>query len=277
MSEETEPVLRRIMELRRRIDARKEIIDYLETVQMVKRSETTLSHEELMIADKIYQSDQYTIRALKGWQTRNQREIDELTKLHPPPPPYKYIQLSVTFSIDTNEGHEPMFAEVTCQTLMSTGARIEVIKRRAHRIVNAAIKLFFMLFDAFKCLKKTNRAFWGEDIYDPLIKGAIWIQKYAEIVEEQFMDNTLLAFKELDCFDRPIDEFSTRKAIIKIGLEYHYATKEMAPEYPTIFALIEKGTSAEATGDWIVERKIQLSHKTDVSILQLLDIGVEWE
>ena len=272
--EEYEPVMRKIMWLRERIAEREEKIKFFETLMLATRQETGLSHRELMTVDRAYRSNYYRIMAFKRWQKHDRKLLEELKKI--PPPPIRYLKLAITFSIETGGGHEPMFAEVTCETVMSTGARLEVIRERSRRIANAVIKLFWILFDAFKCIKKEKKQLWGAKEFDDIISWAMWFQKYADVIEETNMDNFFKAILEKECLKRNPEDYATYEAIIKIGIEYHYATKEMAPEYPTVHALIEKG-KVKGVYDWTPECNLIIAHKTDIDLPKILGIGIEWE
>jgi hypothetical protein len=161
---------------------------------------------------------------------------------------------------------------VTCDTIVDPEANIEQL---TYRIVNATIKLFWICFDSFKDILIDYRAFWGAKEYDDLLKDAIFVQKYAEKVTEEWMDKLIKRLIRHGAFQREPDEYATRQAIIKIGVEYQSATDQQEPLYPTVHTLIEKGRSAEQKGDWIIERTIIIAPETDVNILKLLQMEVE--
>lgn len=273
-----EPILRMIRLLKERIKARLDTIEYLDTILRIRREETGLSHAELMVIDGTYRGTFYSIRAFRGWQTRDQRRIDELEKVIPP---YRWYRIIVTFSIETEtellrgadkQTASPFYAEVTCDTVIGVDVESgEVIKR----VSNATIKLFWIVFDSFKCITDDKRDLWGAENYDKILKRAIFFQKYATTVFEEAMDNFFKGIIELGCLARMPDEYVTRQAIIKIGVEFHYAPEEAEPKYPAVNVLIEKGRSKETKGEWTIEKEIIIADKTDVDILRKLGIGVE--
>jgi hypothetical protein len=90
------------------------------------------------------------------------------------------------------------------------------------------------------------------------------------------MDNFIKELKRLGCFEeREPDQFVTRQAIIKIGVEYEYAAEEAEPKYPLVYLLIEKGTGAKKKHDWVLCAKIEIADETDLNMLKLLDMKYE--
>ncbi len=237
-----EPILRRIRELEERMRTRAETIEYLESIQKITREEhPELTHMELMVMLPTYRHTAYSISALKGWQTRNRKEIKELKDIIPP---YKFLRLIVTFSIETGTGHEPLYAEVTCDTVIGLDETVAL-----DRILNAVIKLFWIMFDVQKALKDIeylkDTSKEAKEIYDFVVKRKIYFQKYATEIYEAAMDNLLKIIIELDGIARDSEEYVTCQAIIKIGVEYYPAPEGAKPRYPDVHVLIEKGTSAD--------------------------------
>jgi len=270
--EEYEPIIRRIRELEEFVRRRQDTIDYLKTVLEVRRTETGMTHEQLMVADPTYRHTFYAIRSLEGWQTRYRRLIEELKKVVPP---IEFLRVILTFSIETGEGHEPFYAEVTCDTVIPAEMPEETKSELVERIANAVIKLFWIIFDALKDVTKDKQELWGKEAYDKVLKRVIFFQKYAKEISETAMDNLLKMIRELGGLLRSPEEYVTQQAIIKIGVEYHYAFKEAEPKYPIIGILIEKGTSPATKGDWVIEKRIIMADKTDVNILEILEIRLE--
>jgi len=272
MSEEYEPILRRIRELEERIATRQETIEYFEEILRVRREETGLSHIELFHIDPAYRRTVYAIRALRGWQTRDRKEIEKLKKLIPP---IKALKLTITFSIETGRGHEPFYAEVTCQTIIPIDTSREQQTEIVNRIINAVIKLFWILFDTWKDVTKDKRDLWGAKAYDTILRRGIYFQKHAKTIYEEAMDNFLKALIKLGCLSRDPEEYVTTQAIIKIGLEVHPASPEDEPKYPTVNVLIEKGRSEETKGEWIIKKQLIIAPKTDVNIMEILEMRTE--
>ena len=268
--EEYEPILRRIKELEERIKKRAETIEFLETRLSVTREEhPEYTHAELLRIHVPYRRDFYSMRAFKGWQTRDEKEIEELKRIVPP---YKFLRVVVTFSIETGTGHEPFYAEVTCDTVI----KAEEIAA-TDRIMNAVIKLFWILFDIQKALKdlewlKESPKREEKEIYDFIVKRKEFFQKYATEIYEEAMDNLLKVIIKLEGIARDPEEYVTCQAIIKIGVEYYPAPEDAEPKYPKVHVLIEKGTSAEAKGDWVIERTLLMAAETEVDMLTILDM-----
>ena len=271
MSEEYEPILRRIRELEERIAARQETIEYFEEILRVRREETGLSHIELFHIDPAYRGTVYAIRALRGWQTRDREEIEKLKKLIPP---IKALKLTITFSIETGRGHEPFYAEVTCQTIISADTPREQETEIVDRIVNAVIKLFWVLFDIQKALYDLEHL-KGTSEYDYMVKRKMQFQKYFKKIYEEAIDNLLKMIKNKGGLKRDPEEYVTTQAIIKIGLEVHPASPEDEPKYPTVNVLIEKGRSEETKGEWIIEKQLIIAPKTDINIMEILEMRTE--
>jgi hypothetical protein len=242
--------------------------------------------------DRAYRGTAYAIRALRGWNTRDRRTIEELKKLMPP---LKALRMMMTFSIETGAGHETFYAEVTAETVMAADLTVERRREVSDRLMNAAIKLFWIIFDANKCITKDKRQLWGEEVYSRLRDFKNFIQYQAvksispediprmhEILKahppvamESAMDNFIRALRHLGCFERVLDEFVTRQAIIKIGVEYQYAAEEEEPKYPLTYLLVEKGRSRETKGEWIFTAKLQVADITDLNMMEILDMKYE--
>jgi len=270
--EDLEPILRKIREFEERIRIRAETIDYLESIQKITREEhPEFTPMELMIMLPTYRHTAYSISSLKGWQTRDRKSIEELKIIIPP---YKFLRVLITFSIETGTGHEPLYAEVTCDTVIGLDEPAAV-----DRIMNAAIKLFWIMFDVQKALKDIE---WLKDssreakeIYDFIVKRKIYFQKYAKEIYEEAMDNLLKVIIEFDGIARDSEEYVTCQAIIKIGAEYYPAPEEAEPKYPKVNVLIEKGTSAEKKGDWVIEKVLLIAPETEVDMLKILNMRYE--
>ena len=271
--EEYEPVLRRIMELEGRIKTRAETIAFIETRLAVTREERPqYTHADLLRIYPPYRRDFYAMRSFKGWQTRDRKLIEELKKVIPP---YKWLRIVITFSIETGRGHEPFYAEVTCDTVVGAEETVAV-----DRIVNATIKLFWIMFDVQKALYdlgwlKVSEKKEETEIYDFMVKRKIFFQKYAEEIYEEAMDNLLKVIIKLEGLARDPEEYVSCQAIIKIGVEYYPSPEEAEPKYPKVHVLIEKGTSAETKGQWTIERVLLIAPETEIDILKLLAMRYE--
>jgi hypothetical protein len=297
---ENEDIYRRISELEEYIEAlRDRIRDREERIRVEEATLTMLEErspgltfrERMMIPG--YASTFYTIRSLRGWQTRDIRELKELEaeleRLKRELPPYRKLKVSITFSIDTGTGKEPFYAEVTCETIIDADKKYLV-----RNIANAVVKYFWVMFDYQKALKdlkhlKTGSALQRET-YSRLVSRMAFIQRVATIrirspenwidevrklpyeVREDYIDKTLKTIRDAGGFRRNPDEYVTRNALLKIGVEYFIAGDEDEPKYPLVYMLIEKGRDAASKDDWILAAKLRVADSTDIDIFEWLDM-----
>jgi len=190
----------------------------------------------------------------------------------------KFLSVFLTFSIETGLGHEPFYAEVTCNSIMTSDLPEAEIDERIRRIVNGTLKLFFIIFDGNKIVRTAK----GEHDEDWLVRTLMYLQKYANPVyegkeprrgEEQVggMDGFLeMLMDRIEARDP--DEFVTKEALIAIGIEYE-SSAEFEPEYPRVHVEIEK-TRKRHYHD---ERDIILAPSTDVWIDRILGMVISFE
>lgn len=294
LEEEHEALMREKSELEERIRRRAETIRYFEDILGVTRAEhPALTHRELMIRFPAYRGTFYSVRSLRGWQARNRKRIEEIEEVVPP---HRWVRIVITFSIETGEGHEIFFAEVTCETVIPE-EETPAIKR----IVNATIKLFWTLFDVQKALydlSAEQREFRGlkpipKADYDEIVRRKEFIQKHATIdvdvkkwiealeahpleVRETYMDRLLRVIIGHGGLEREPDEYVTVEALIKIGVEEPKPAPPTAePKYPMVYMLVEKGKSAETKGEYTLGAKLLVAPETDVDILEKLKMKYE--
>jgi len=195
----------------------------------------------------------------------------------------RYLKTILTFSIDTGAGHErPFFAEVTCDTTTQAGIEDEEILRR---VVNAVLKVFFIVFDADKVVKTAEK----EKDPDWLIKYKVYLQKHADPIHEVEYRTVFIGGRRervrrgMDGFleilmDRILDAiaingveyFVTREAFISIGVEYGEANHDY--EYPTAHVIIEKTRPSR----YAIERTLVIAPSTDIWIDDILDIAINY-
>jgi len=265
--ETEEAIVRRIMELEARNRVRRETISYfgdmyrgfeLEYYRAVEAADWVT----MAVRSVDMRRAALSIRALRGWVTRYVRRIEELWRMIRKPPPFMRVVL--TFSIETGEGNEPFYAEVTVETLIDRVTPADTRESMIDRIANAAIKLFFIHFDGTKVTVK------GEPLRARL--PGFWMR--TTITEEQ-MDGFLAELIRADRFDRPPDEYLTRQSIIKIGVEYELARKEEGYEYPNCEIIIEiakqKGQPLKA----VIRKILVIAKETVINILEILEIVLE--
>lgn len=257
-----EAVVRRIDFLRDRIKKREGIIVYLEaTIKYYRETHPELTHRELMYIQD-YAEAFNSLRSYRGWQTRDQKEIERLEKQLPP---YKYKQLRLTFSIETGTGHEPFLAEVTVTTIIEKEKDED---EYVERIVNASLKYFWITFDANKDITKDHRELWGIEIYNSM-KSELEMLRRSRTLKEEQIDSFLDKLIQLGGLSRPPDQYVTKEAIQKIGIEPSVPVDEsMEPKYPEINVFIEK----KKIGYYKTEVNIIISEKTEIDLLERLEI-----
>ena len=267
MSEDYEVIMRRMRELEERIKERetsiKEVQYHLERIRELL---PYMTHEELLRTHEEYRHLWYSLRSFRGWQTRDIEELEELSKMIPP---YKFERIRLTFSIETGVGHEPFLAEMTCNTVIPREMdEDEVIER----VCNAAVKYFWILFDAWKDVTNDMEVLWGRDEYSKIKRRIIFFQKYAKEVYEEGMDEL---FKWLERHGVPAkspEEYVTHQAILNIGVETPTPAPETAePKYPRFEMFIEKKIKDEFQKTVTVN----LAEETRINILEKLGIVLE--
>jgi hypothetical protein len=263
---EYEPVLRRTRELEAKIrDAEGKIKAEEEIMPTIAARYPYFTPREVLLVDAEYRTYYFSRLSLLGWIKKWKEMLAELRKVIPP---VEFHRIILTFSIETGRGHSPFFAEVTCDTVWDARIPVEEENNRIRRIINAAIKIFWVCFDVWKDLIDDMRELWGAEVYDPLFKKAEAIQKGIRYMDEEWLDEYYKALIKLGCLTKPVEQYVTQEAIIKIGLEVFPATREAKPRYPEVNVTIEKES-------WVIERKIIIADKTDIDILELLDMEVE--
>jgi len=184
----------------------------------------------------------------------------------------EYMQIELTFSIDTDVGHEIFEAEVHAETTFQVGMDETEIARR---VVNAILKLFFIVFDGFKVV------YVKKDVKDPdwLIRLLIYLQSHNfdpayEKGPKEGMDGFLSIvmdrIKDKIAAYGP-DYFLTRESFLSIGIEYGKA--EFLYEYPNVHVLIEK----TRRGRYTVERTVIIAPSTSIYMDDLLEMPIGYE
>jgi hypothetical protein len=226
--DEYEPILRRIRELEERIREREEFIKTMQEAYRLYETEyyTAIRERDYEATIKAFVTMSRimeTIRATRAWITRFRRMIEELRRAIPP---YKE-RMHMTFSIDTSRGKEPFFAEVTLETILKT-MPIEERRTLESRVVNAALKFFWIHFDGFKDVHR------GEPLFPWLLR----LVKHPDRIEEEEMDRFLLKCVDAGKLQRNPDEYVTTQATIKIGVEYYPTSEDVT--YPEVRITVEK-------------------------------------
>lgn len=171
------------------------------------------------------------------------------------------LKLILTFSIETGKGHEPFYAEVTCDTVLPELVQPRSIEesRYLKRIVNCGLKVFWIHFDGYKVVLK------GMDRLQRAMKR--WME-FTTIFYEEEMDEFLTGIEELIKARDP-QEYVTTEAIITIGVEYEVVTTPY-PEYPRVHILIEK----VRTGRWTIDKEMIISDTTNIWLDEWLGIMI---
>jgi len=218
---------------------------------------------ELIRQEAVFRVDQTRPTLLRLYIRRRYITIDIL--------PYTILErivelmLRLTFSIETGKGHEPFECEVTCESILPT---TDEAQRGYYlrRIVNAVIKYFWVVFDSFKDIRPAKGIAEGSPM-ERALKWAIWLQKYADPIEEENVDMFLELMMKLGAFQRDLDEYVTHEAVITIGVEYE-ATIRTQPAYPNVDVYIEKTRVRR----FHLKRRLIVADTTDINILEILDI-----
>lgn len=188
----------------------------------------------------------------------------------------EYLRVFLTFSIETGAGHEPFYAEVTCDSVILPELSEDEQRAIIRRIVNGVLKLFFIIFDGNKVVST------AKERKDPdwMIRTLMYLQRYADPVyegrpldvDEQRggMDGFLDIVDERIKL-RPVDEFLTRESVITIGIEYESAT-DMIYGYPYVHVVIEKVRVRK----WHQKRTLILAPTTNVWMDRTLNMVITW-
>jgi len=146
------------------------------------------------------------------------------------------LRIILTFSIETGGGKEPLYCEVTADTSISGLLSREKVKEIAMRIVNAVLKLFYVVFDVNKDFPKD---LW--EIYREIgsrIKHVRALLKKQGTIHESLLDFILTGIEHVTgVLTRPFEEYAVTMKILKIGVEYAEAKQIV---YPRVRVQIEK-------------------------------------
>jgi hypothetical protein len=258
MSEDIEVLIRKykskIRELRRKLKATEKQMKEIAKLYPDK------TEDEIMRIDPWYRGFYYSRLAFLKWIGEYENKLKELMMR------LKVFEFRITFSIETERSHGKNIvtvAEVTASTLCR---RLGAIRR--HRIVNACLKLFWIIFDAFKDLTKDKRILVGSEIYDDLMRRVRFVQRRAKRIREEYLDKIISdMIRYMGSFVRPREEYFTHQSIIKIGIE-ELAPSEDIPKYPRVKILIEK----KEPSYYSRELTVRISRKTAIDILELLEM-----
>jgi len=261
MSEDVEVMIRKyeskIAELERKLKVTKEQMKEIAKLYPGK------TEAEISKIDPWYRGFYYSKLAFLRWIGEYRKKLEELMKK------LVAVEFRMTFSIETGTSHGKAVLTVAEVTASTVHRKFDEIK---YRMLNVCLKLFWILFDAFKDLTKDKRVLIGEKIYDNLLKRVIYVQEGAEMVYEEFLDRIINdMMRYMGSFKRPSEEYFTHKSIIKIGVE-KLAPSEKAPKYPDVEIFIEKTVPTYYSKKCIVK----VSDVTYIDILGLLGIEVEW-
>lgn len=182
----------------------------------------------------------------------------------------KLLKVYLTFSIETGAGHEPFYAEVTCDSVVPPDLSEKVLQEHVRRIVNGVLKLFFIIFDGNKLVTTAEK----EKDPDWLIRTLMYLQRYADPINESDEKGGMDGFIDMMAdriYARSLDEFVTRESVITIGIEYE-STADTMYEYPYVHAVIEKVRVRK----WHQERVVVLAPSTVIWIDEMLHMVITW-
>ena len=197
----------------------------------------------------------------------------------------KFLKIYLTFSIETGAGHELFYAEVTCDTVVKPDLIASERQEIVRRVVNAVLKLFFIVFDGLKVVKTAEK----EKDPDWLIRLLIYLQKYADPIYERgpregmdgFLDMMMERIRarppdeyvtresQIDVMVKP-KKFATEEAIITIGIEYEAA--DLGYEYPYVHVDIEK----VRVRHYHIERTLVVAPATSIWMDEILGMVITW-
>lgn len=272
MNEDFEPLIRFYQS---KYDEMRTKVRQLESL-MKDMEETTGKNKSELMHEPLYRSTHYSWMSHKRWEIYYKEKLEELMGT---------IKVSIlpsrlTFSIDTNKSHgrhTDFFAEVTAITNVEHESEYEAIER----IINACLKLFWVVFDSYKDLKKDYKNIWGTEQYNKLLRMSMAISKKATVIEESNLDYFIKSmiltgsFKckgDIGCPEyitrSSLDYYVTREKIIKIGSE-RLVQEKQALNYPEVYIRIEvKGRGI------IKECKLIIAETTEIDMRYLLGMDV---
>ena len=257
-----EEILRQITYLEEKAEAFEERIEELKAMeQMYKEEYKYAPAKEKTKIISYLRRIWGAIGANMRWAREYREKAEKLRKLIPP---IKYVEISMTFSIETEKGHQPIYCEVTCRTVVPYGLEKGEEREIWRRVVNAVLKMFYLHFDVYKdAPKKSDLGRWATHIMRKTI------------ITENELDRLIRAIMRIGGLKRPREEYLTYQSIIKIGVERLYAI-EAEPEYPEIKVIIEKGPKKDAT-EPIIEKTLIASDSTLVDLAEHFGILGKWE
>jgi len=245
-----------------------------EQMKEIIKSYPGKSELEVMRIDPWYRGFYYSRLSLLRWLKVYKTKLEELKKK------LGAFMYRITFSIDTDVSHGryTMFvAEITASTIHT---KFEAVM---YRIVNACLKLFWVVFDSFKDLQMKlvdKRKLIGSETFDKLLSKAIFMQKHATEIDETFIDSFIKdMIKHVGSFGtfrygsvaivREPEHYLTHETIIKIGVETLPPAIGVS-KYPKVDVEIEKVVPS------VFEKKclLNIAPSTDVDIIKLLGMEV---
>ncbi|MCM8802827.1 MAG: hypothetical protein NC827_05925 [Candidatus Omnitrophica bacterium] len=262
-----EDIWRRIREYEEKIKRfEKEVEDLEEEIASFRARFPEIPHSRLLLINPVYAMVWFKRLSRLSWISRWKKRIEELKKFVPP---VKNLRITVTFSIETGRGHEIFASEITCDTIVPAETTKRELEEIYYRIMNGALKYFWIIFDGFKDITKDKAIIWGKDVYDKMLKWCKWFV-YEKDIKEEDMDRFLKTLEGLGGLGRTPEEYLTFESIIKIGVE-EIPTSEYEPMYPTINLIIEK----TEVGHYYIERTLYLSKELVYDIINKFGIKVE--
>jgi len=174
----------------------------------------------------------------------------------------KGIEIKITFSIETGKGNEPLTVEITASTSIPSMSERR-LRYWIRRIVNMAIKLIYLYFDVEKDLAgKATR-------YADYIRYRVHSFRAARVTSERTADWLIRRLIELGAFMRPLNEYFTHEAFIKIGIEY--TEPKAGVMLPYVRYYIEK----KGRRGW--RKTVRLLSRMMIDMTRIFGIQIEFE
>ena len=215
----------------------------------------------------------------------------------------RMIMVRVTFSIDTERGHEPPTVEITVCTNVPPMPRREQ-RRVEGRVVNAVVKLLWILFDlwkdahalppdalkplvelvpfAFKPMSEIGelRREWPRARLETrVVEGAeVPYALSIGVVSERRLDRAILLADRLlrevgrRAMGRPREEYFASQDVIKIGVEYGPPARE-CPRFPYVRVTLHLRRPERREREW--RATIYVRPRVVINVLRRLGIRLE--
>ena len=174
------------------------------------------------------------------------------------------LTVVISMNIETERGRQPLVVEIVAMTMI-VPVPAEYLSKFITRIVNAAVKALYILFDAPKDMKGLPKMHALREEWFKLAKTHTY-------TSERTIDRFLRRVQGYGGFTRPLDEYFCRESILKAGIEIE--TRETdAPPYPNVRFMVFKKPTNELIKTWT----IRLRPRIVFDMLKIMQIRLSWE